>query len=408
MQTIETLIIGGGQAGLATSYYLKSQNREHLVLEKSDRPGHVWMDDRWDSFALNTPNWAIRLPGDEYNGPEPDGFMPRREIADYIVQYANKFNLPIQYRTAATGVAQLPGGQGFEVTTEDGSFRARNVVMATGSFQRPKIPAYAGQITGDILQLHSGQYLNPGALPAGAVLVTGSGQSGCQIAEELYLNGREVYLCVGSAGRAPRRYRGKDVFQWMLLAGILERTVDKLPSPKAKFSGNPHLSGADGGHSLNLHQFARDGVHLLGRISGAQDGRVTLAPGLHETLARVDKFEADLVKQLDEYILKSGINAPEENLPQLRDGYAVEEISELDLKAAGVGSVIWSSGYDFDYNLVKLPVTDSDGYPLQQRGVTGYPGLYFIGMSWMYKYKSSLLVGVGEDAQYVVERILER
>lgn len=405
MENIETVIIGAGQGGLAVSYFLQAQGREHLVLEKTERPGHVWMDDRWDSFAINTPNWTVRMPGAEYNGPDPDGFMPRQEISAYFGQYVEQFNLPLQYGTNVTSVEQLAGGKSFEVSTERGAFQARNVVVATGLFQRPKIPAYAAQLPAGIAQLHSGQYRHPGALPPGAVLVAGSGQSGCQIAEELYQAGRLVYLCVGGAGRAPRRYRGKDIFKWQQLAGMFDRTVDKLPSPKAKFAGNPQVSGKNGGHNLNLHQFARDGVRLLGRMAGAQDGRVSLAPGLHDSLARVDKFEADLVKMLDEFILKSGIEAPEESLPQLQDGYAVEEVAELELKAAGIGSVIWASGYDFDFNLVKLPVTDGDGYPLQLRGVTQYPGLYFIGLPWLYKYKSGLLAGVAEDAQYVAERI---
>ncbi|HEY3310212.1 MAG TPA: NAD(P)-binding domain-containing protein [Anaerolineales bacterium] len=405
METVETIIIGAGQAGLALSYLLQAQSREHLVLEKSDRSAHVWTDDRWDSFTINTPNWSMRMPGAEYSGPHPDGFMGRQELAGFFDSYAQKFKLPIRYGTSVTSVGQLPVGQGFELKTGQGDFRARNVVVATGLFQRPKIPVFAGEVPPGILQLHSGHYRNPSALPPGAVLVAGSGQSGTQIAEELYLAGRKVYLCVGSAGRVPRRYRGKDSLHWLVLNGFFDRTIDKLPSPKAKFAGNPQLSGNDGGRTLNLHKFARDGVRLLGRINGAHDGRISLAPGLHESLAKVDKIEEDLVKQMDEYILKNGIDAPEDVLPRLRDGYETEELVELDLSTAGIGSVVWAIGYTFDFDLVKLPVTDGDGYPIQQRGVTQYPGLYFLGLPWLYKFKSGLLLGVGEDAQYLAERI---
>ena len=350
----------------------------------------------------------MRMPGAEYNGNDPGGYMPRNEVGTFFEKYAKNFKLPIRYGTTVTIVEQLPDGKGYHVITDHDSYRADNVVMATGLFQQPKIPEYTSEIPIGIVQLHSGHYRNPESLPPGAVLVAGSGQSGSQIAEELYQSGRKVYLCVGSAGRAPRRYRGKDVVEWLLLAGFFDRTADKLPSPRAKFSGNPQLSGKNGGHTLNVHKFARDGVQLLGRIVGAQDGRVALAPGLHENLAKVDKFEADLVKLLDEYILKNGLDAPEETIPQLRDGYDVDEITKLDLRLAGISTIIWSAGYSFDFSLVKLPVTDGDGYPIQQRCVTAYPGLYFIGLPWLYKYKSGLLMGVGEDAEYVADQIMVR
>lgn len=408
MEEIETIIVGGGQAGLAVSYFLHTQRREHLILEKSIRPAHAWVDDRWDSFTIVTPNWAMRMPGAEYNGNDPGGYMPRNEVGTFFEQYVKNFKLPIRYGATVTIVEQSTRGKGFQVITDHAVYAAKNVVMATGLFQLPKIPEYASEIPINIVQMHSGRYRNPESLPPGAVLVVGSGQSGSQIAEELYQSGRKVYLCVGSAGRAPRRYRGKDVFEWLLLSGFFDRTVDKLPSPRAKFAGNPQLSGKNGGHTLNVHQFARDGVQLLGRIVGAQDGRVSLAPGLHETLTRVDKFEADLIKLIDEYIQKTGFDAPEELIPQLRDGYEMKEFTQLDLRAAGIKTIIWSAGYSFDFSLVKLPVLDSDGYPLQQRGVTQYPGLYFIGLPWLHKYKSGLLVGVGEAAEYVAARITTR
>jgi putative flavoprotein involved in K+ transport len=406
MEQLETVIIGGGQAGLAVSYYLQAQRREHLILEKSTRPAHVWMDGRWDSFTIVTPNWAMRIPGAEYNGDNPNGYMPRNEVGIFFEQYVKRFNLPIRYGTCVTSVEQLSDKKGFRVLTDHGAYQADNVVMATGLFQQPKTPAYAKEIPAGIMQLHSGQYRNPESLPPGAVLVAGSGQSGCQIAEELYQSGRKTYLCVGSAGRAPRRYRGKDIFEWLLLTGFFDRTADKLPSPRARFAGNPQVSGKNGGHTLNVHQFVRDGVQLLGRIAGTQDGKIALAPGLHESLAKVDKFEADLIKLIDEFALKNGLDIPEETLPQLRDGYNVEELAELDLRSAGIGAVIWSAGYSFDFSLVKLPVTDGDGYPIQQRGVTQYPGLYFVGLPWLHKYKSGLLVGVGEDAEYLAGRIM--
>lgn len=405
MKRLNTIIVGGGQAGLATSYHLAKLGTDHIILEKAKQAGHAWRNERWDSFTLLTPNWSLQLPGAEYQGKDPDGFLSREEIVAYLEGYVEKTNAPVQFDTQVDLVESLGEGKGYLVRTSRGEFEAQNVVIATGMFQNPKIPAYAQTISSSIAQLHSGQYRNPGMLPDGAVLVVGSAQSGCQIAEELYQSGRKVYLCVGSAGRAPRNYRGRDVFGWLLQLGFFDRTVDKLPSPKAKFAGNPHLSGRDGGHTINLHQFVRDGVQLLGKINGAQGDVVYLADDLKESLAKSDKFEADLIKMIDEYIAKNGLDAPAETVPVLKDGYSVEEVRELNLVEKDITSIIWAQGYAFDFSMVKLPVTDGDGYPIQQRGVTEYPGLYFVGMPWLSKYKSGLIVGVGEDAEHVASHI---
>lgn len=402
MEKIETMIIGGGQAGLSTSYYLNQLGREHLVLEQSSQAGNAWRNDRWDSFTLLTPNWSIKLPGMLYRGANPDGFMSRAELVSYLEKYIENFDLPVQYDTCVTEVTQLENSNGYLITTNSRTFQAKNVVVATGQFQKPKIPSFSTNIPAHILQLHSGQYRNVNQLPPGAVLVVGSAQSGTQIAEELNESGRTVYLCVGNAPRVPRRYRGRDIFEWLHATGFTDRTVDKLPSPKAKFAGNPHLSGRDGGRTINLHLFARAGVRLLGHLSGAEEGKIKLSPDLKESLAKVDKAEAEITAMIDQFIEKNGINAPQEMLPKHQDGYALEEIRELDLKDANINTIIWATGYKFDYSLVKLPVTDEDGYPIQQRGVTQYPGLYFLGMSWLYKHKSPLLMGVGEDADYIV------
>jgi putative flavoprotein involved in K+ transport len=407
-QKIETLIIGGGQAALATSYHLNQRGHEHIILEQAAQAGNVWRNDRWDSFTLATPNWSFRLPGAEYQGNAPDGFLPRDEIVAAFEHYIERFHLPIHYRLRVTSVEQHTEGQGYLVRTEETVMQARNVVIAAGLFQRPKLPSFSTNLSTQITQLHSGQYRNPWSLPPGAVVVVGSAQSGCQIAEELYQSGRRVYLCIGSAGRVPRRYRGKDIYEWLHLSGFLDRTVDKLPSPKAKFAGNPYVSGRDGGRTLNLHQFARDGVVLLGRLRDARESKTWLAPDLRDNLAKADKFEAEIVKLIDGFIGQTGLNAPSERLPELRDGYDVDEITELDLRSAGITTIIWAMGYGFDFSFVKLPVFDSDGYPLQKRGVTDYPGLFFVGLPWLYKQKSGLLIGVGADADFIASAIATR
>jgi putative flavoprotein involved in K+ transport len=402
---IETVIIGGGQAGLATSYHLTRLNREHIVLEKAAGAGNSWRNDRWDSFTLVTPNWTFRLPGAEYDGDEPHGFMPRDEIVNRLEQYVSGFGLPVQFQTEVLSVEPVLSNRGFRVRTRDELFISENVVTATGLFQKPKFPALAKHLSPVINQLSSGQYRNPQELPPGAVLVVGSAQSGCQIAEELYQSGRRVYLCVGSAGRAPRRYRGRDIFEWLNDSGFMDRTVDKLESPREKFQANPHVSGARGGHSINLHQFARDGVVLLGRLESADDKTVRLAPNLKEKLAYADQFEVELVKLIDQYIEREEITAPAEELPQMRDGYEVQELTELDLQAAGVTTVIWATGYQFDFSMTKFPVFDNDGYPVNKRGMTVTQGLYFVGLPWLYTQGSGLLFGVGQDAAYIAKAI---
>jgi putative flavoprotein involved in K+ transport len=408
LQKIETVIIGGGQAGLATSYLLSQQGKENIVLEQSARAGNAWRNDRWDSFTLLTPNWSFRLPGAEYKGDNPDGFMAREEIVANFEKYVQNFNLPVQYNVQVNSVQQNEKVDGYLVKSRDTIWDAHNVVIATGLFQRPRLPTFSADLSSRILQVHSGEYRNPQSLPAGAVLVVGSAQSGCQIAEELYLSGRKVFLCVSSAGRVPRRYRGKDIYEWMLLIGLLDRTVERLPSPAARFGSNPHVTGKDGGRTLNLHQFARDGVVLLGHLKDGHENNIRLFNDLKENLAKGDKFETDLVKQIDEYVVMNDLNVPPEKLPVLRDGYEMDEITELDLNAAGITSIIWAMGYSFDFSLVKLPVFDSDGYPVQKRGVTDYPGLFFVGLPWIYKYKSGHLVGFGEDAKYIVSEIAAR
>ena len=407
MEKIETIIVGGGQAGLATSYHLKQLGREHLVVEAAEKAGNAWRNDRWDSFTLVTPNWSVQLPGAHYNGNYPDSFMPKDEIVAYFEQYVEKFELPIQFNTSVLEVTPMDGG-GYLLRTCDKEIQAENVVMATGSFQKPKIPAYSADIPAGITQLHSGQYRNPKQLPDGAVLVVGAAQSGMQIAEELHQAGRTIYMATGAATRNPRRYRGRDIVYWLMVTGFFDKTVDQLPSPKARLKGNPQASGKDGGHSLNLHQFARDGIQLFGHIAGAQDGKVMFAPDLRDNLAFSDKMEKDIIGMTDKYIEENGINLPAETLPNLQDGYSVEGRTELDLKAVHINSIVWAMGYKADYSLVKLPLADDDGFPVQQRGITQYPGLYFVGMHWLHKRKSGILLGVNEDAEYIVADMTER
>jgi putative flavoprotein involved in K+ transport len=403
---IDTVVVGGGQAGLAISYFLNREGREHVVLERAPAVANAWRNQRWDSFTLVTPNFQVRMPGAEYSGSDPYGFMPLSEVVKYFDSYVERFHLPVHCGVEVFSVETT--GEEYLVRTSEGDYEAANVVIATGLYQTPKIPKLSLRIPPNILQMHSMVYKNPSSLPDGAVLVIGTGQSGAQIAEELYQSGRKVYLSIGSAGRVPRRYRGKDVSDWLTKIGFFDTTVEELKSPQAKFEPNPQISGKNGGESLNLHRFARDGVVLLGHVRDAHDGRVIIAPDLQETLAEVDQFESDALKLVDDYIIRTGLHAPPEDVPRLRDGYEQEQITELDLNAAGVSTVLWAAGYTFDFSLVKLPVVDSDGYPVHKRGVTRFEGLYFLGMPWLHNRRSGILFGVGDDAAYLAAHIAAR
>jgi len=402
---VDTIIVGGGQGGLSTSYYLTQQGRDHIILEQADQVAEPWRN-RWDSFTLITPNWMTRLPGAEYQGDDPDGFSARDEVVAYFEKYVERFALPIRYGIPVLSVEAMESG--FLVSTNGEEFEADNVVIATGLFQQPKIPMFSTNLPSEICQFHSSEYRNPEALPDGAVLVVGSAQSGCQIAEELYQSGRRVYLSVSSAGRLPRRYRGKDITRWMDEMGFIDRTVDQLPSPEVKFAGSAQGTGKAGGHTINLHQFARDGVLLLGHIESIHEDRIVFAPDLKENLSKADEFEVDFASKIDEYIEKIGLDAPIETLTEMRDGYMAELVQELDLKSAGITSVIWATGFKFDFSLVKLSAFDEDGYPVQQRGVTAHPGLYFVGLPFLHTRKSGLLFGVGDDAAHVASAIAAR
>jgi putative flavoprotein involved in K+ transport len=404
-ERIETVVIGAGQAGLSTSYHLSARGCEHVVLERAAKVAEAWRSGRWDSFTLVTPNWTFRLPGAEYAGPAPDGFMPRDEIVATFERYAERFHLPVRYGVRVDSVEPSSQGRGYLVRAKGEAWEARNVVVATGVFQEPRVPPFSTEIPSHVTQIHTGRYRNPQSLPTGAVLVVGSGQSGCQIAEELYQSGRKVHLSLGGAGRVPRRYRGKDIAEWLHLSGFFDRPVDKLPSPRARFAAPPHLSGRDGGHTINLHQFAKDGVVLLGRLHGAHAGTVYFAPDVKESLAKADQFEAEIAKSIDAFIEQKGLGAPPDRLPQLQDGYEAAEVSELDLAREEIATIVWAVGYTFDFGLVRLPVFEGNGFPVQSRGVTSQPGLFFAGLPWLDTQKTGLLLGVGEQAEWIASCI---
>lgn len=406
---VHTLVIGGGQAGLATSYWLTEAGIQHLVLERQERLGGSWHD-RWDSFCLVAPNYTLLLPGMPYSGPDPEGFMQRDEVVRYVQDYARRVAAPLRL---GTPVLRLNAADGrFEAHTGDATFVARHVVLATGPYQRPRVPALSRRLSSRVQQLHSQHYRRPAQLADGGVLVVGTGQSGTQIAEELHQAGRQVHLAVSSCPSVPRRYRGRDVIWWLLQwflhgreVGVPFPTVDDLPSPAARFGCFPHLSGKDGGHEISLPRMAREGVHLHGRLESASGTCVRFTDDLAERLAAVGKaFDEEFRPGFDAYIAAAGIIAPADDRPP-PDDFVPPSSAELDLEAAGIGAVVWATGYELDFGWVDLPVMDEWGYPRHSRGVTEYPGLYAVGLPWLYSEPSSVFAGVGADAAHVVEHI---
>jgi putative flavoprotein involved in K+ transport len=407
MESVNTIVIGAGQAGLSISYHLTQQNHPHLLLEK-DRIGEVWRSQRWDSFGLILPNWTLRLPGHEYDGDEPDGFLARDEIVEYLERYAGKFNPPVRLGVEATSIELDRNGTGFLVRTKAGDLQSTNVVVTVGSFQKPKLPPYSRKISSHIHQIHSSQYRNPRELPRGAVLVVGSAQSGSQIAKELYQSGRKVYLSVGRVGWIPRTYRGHDAAWWMERMGMFNQTAASLPSLQARFVGNPYVASIAGGQMVNLFKFADDGVTLLGRIHDAQENDISLSPDLNESLAKADEFAENFKQEINKFIRKTGLPAPEEDEDTAHSKPEFEVAPDLNLGSAGINTIIWATGYSFDFSWIKFPIVDEYGYPIQQRGITSQPGLYFLGLNWMHQRKSGLFLGVGEDAAHVAGHLAGR
>jgi putative flavoprotein involved in K+ transport len=397
------IVVGGGQAGLSVSYCLKEAGIEHVVLERS-RIGSSWRTQRWDSFCLVTPNWQCQLPGYPYAGPDPEGFMKNDEIVRYLEGYVRSFDPPVREGVNVIAV-ERPDRGGFVVTTSAGTFYAEQIVIATGGYQVPRIPDVSRGLPADVVQLHSADYRNPESLPGGEVLVVGSGQSGCQIAEDLFLAGRSVHLSVGPAPRCARRYRGRDVVEWLQRMGHYDLPIDKHPNREAaRDKTNHYVTGRDGGHDIDLRRFALEGMRLYGPLASIAEGRIAFAPGLKSNLDDADDVYRSINRSIDAYIDKKGLDAPSElaYTPPWEPG--VETLS-LDCREADIHAVVWSVGFEMDFAWVKVPVLDARGHPLHERGITPTEGLYFIGLPWLHTWGSGRFCGVGRDARHIVERI---
>jgi putative flavoprotein involved in K+ transport len=398
-EQVETVVVGGGQAGLAASYHLSRLGCGHVILERN-RIGESWRSERWDSLMFQFPNWSIQLPGHSYKCDDPNGFVPRNEVIRFLEEYARLIQAPLRCGVRVTLVHQRPQSGRFVVEGDDTKLEAKNIVVAIGSFHQPTIPAFHTELPREVMQVHSRDYRNPGQLPAGAVLVVGGGASGVQIAEELHESGREVYLSIGRYRRTPRRYRGRDIYWWFGALQIFNR-------PELKDERFPLITGVGGGRDINLRRLRADGVKMLGRLRDISVGRIFLADDLEQHLLEGEAWFASFRKSMDEYAVANGLNLPEE--PAEKSASKSESQRPiLELDGTAISAVIWATGFRYDFNWVNLPVFNDSGEPLQRRGVSPCPGFYFLGLRRMHTMKSSILEGVGDDAAYIAEHLAAR
>ena len=402
MTSTPVVVIGGGQAGLAVSHELSARDVEHVVLEQA-RVAETWRG-RWDSFCLVTPNWTMSLPGSPYAGPEPEGFDPRDEIVAYLERYAASFGAPVREGVRVDSLEPGPTG-GFRLRTTDGELDADVVVVCTGAYQRPHRPTIAGTFPAGVLAIDADDYRNPDGLPPGRVLVVGSGQTGCQIAEELQETSREVALACGRAPWAPRRFDGRDLVSWLSETNFFDMPLSALPSPAARLTGNPQTTGRGGGHDLHYRTLQAMGVQLLGRLIAVDGTRAQFADDLTESVAFGDARYADIWKLLAEQLPARGLPVPE--LPD-PPPFRATPASELDL--GDFGTVIFTSGFRPDYaGWVRFPAFDDSGFPLTNDGAsTVVPGLFFCGVHFLRTRRSALFFGVGDDAVLVARSISRR
>jgi putative flavoprotein involved in K+ transport len=408
-EEVENLIIGGGQAGLAMSYWLGQTGRQHLIIERG-RIAERWQSERWDSLCLLSQNWSVSLPNYPYAGPDSEGFMTRDEVTAWILGFAAGFDPPVRTDVNVRRLrrANGNGAPGWLAETTAGDFRAQNVVVATGPFGDTSTPAWNRDLPAGIFQVHSNAYRNPGQLPPGAVLVVGSGASGFQIVEDLLDGQRRVYFSLGRHDPRVRRYRGRDHGWWMGQLGQWERKLEDFPN--AKFESRGAITGAKGGHDLNLRKLAAEGVTILGRARAVDDYKLAVAPDLPQNVREADERAVRARTMIDAFIEREGVDAPPEPPAKLWPDpeELLEPLSDLDLRAAGISSVIWATGFRYKFDWIEADIFEADGEPRHLRGIPPAPGLYFLGLRWLYKFKSSFIHGVDEDAQYLAQHIAER
>ena len=404
-EKIDTVVVGAGQAGIAMSEHLSNANIPHLVLERS-RIAERWRSERWDSLVANGPAWHDRFPNMEFPDFDPNGFATKDQVADYFVAYADMINAPIHCGVEVLKVKSNDECPGFRVETSHGSIEANNVIAATGPFQCPLIPDLIPK-NESITQIHSKDYFNPEQLPEGAVLVVGAGSSGAQIADELLLSGKSVYLSVGPHDLPPRSYRGRDFVWWLGVLGKWEAITKDPDMDHVTIA----VSGAHGGHTVDFRRLAGQGITLLGRTKSFKNNVMHVASDLAKNIANGNAYTLSLLDQADAYVIRNGLEFPEE--PEARKVLpdpkcVIKPILELNLEEAGINSIVWATGFDVDYSWLKVDALDEKGKPKHERGISAESGVYFLGLPWQSRRGSSFIWGVWQDAKFLADQITLR
>ncbi len=398
MKRTTAIVIGAGQAGLAASHCLARRGIDHVILERGE-VANSWRHERWDSLRLLTPNWQCRLPGKQYAGPDPEGFMPVSGLVRFLDEYAATCQAPIHCGVTVSGVSATTDG--YRLQTSAGPWACRSLIIATGPCNRALVPACASGLPNTVHSLTAHQYRNPGQLPEGGVLVVGAAASGIQIADELQRSGRQVYLSTGEHVRMPRRYRGRDILWWMDRIGLLDETwrdVDDIT--RARRLPSSQLIGTEQGNTLDLNALTGSGVELLGRLSGVRDGEALFSGSLNNVCKLADLKAGRLLRAVDQWLAECGDNAqypPPEDLPPTVTP-ARARLS-LPLDTGEIRTVLWACGYHPDFSWLDLPVLDRKGMMIHDGGVTPLPGLYVLGLPFLRRRKSSFIYGASNDAE---------
>jgi putative flavoprotein involved in K+ transport len=403
-QSTDTIVIGAGHAGLAASYCLTERSIDHLVIERGE-VANSWRNERWDSLTLLTPNWQSRLPGFSYSGDDPDGYMSMREVVEFIDAYARHCQLPVKTGTTVTSLKH--NSDGYHVITDRGEWHCRTVVIASGACNVPSIPGVAQAIPGDIQQVTSWEYRNPGQLEEGGVIVVGASATGLQLAEEIHQSGRPVTIASGEHVRLPRVYRGRDIQWWMDASGILDESLDEIDDiNRARHLPSPQLVGSRQHQILDLNTMSSLGIKLVGRLMGVQNGVVQFSGSLRNVCALADLKMNRLLKTIDEWAEQS----PDTSMFEPPERFDRTEVDEepclaLNLQDSGVRTIVWATGYRPDYSWLDVPVLDRKGMIKHDGGVVDSPGMYLVGMPFLRQRKSSFIHGAEDDARYVTQHL---
>jgi putative flavoprotein involved in K+ transport len=412
---LDVIVIGAGHAGLSISYQLKQHQLNHFVFEQN-QIGDSWLNQRWDSFKLNSANNVNLLPGQENVFSDAEGYISASEFASFLQRYSRSFQLPVIENSKVILVERHTDSKEFSVHVKENGvmtiYRCQQVIVASGGQNIQKIPSFAKNISPGIIQLHASEYKNAALLPAGAVLVVGSAQSGIQIAEDLVNNGRKVFVATSKVGRVPRRYRGKDILDWLSLTGFNDVQTIEIPDPQIFLARQPQVSGVGTrGHTSSLQDIARHGAVILGKVQMAEGVNVILEPNAAMHVKFADDFSGKVKEMIDDFILKTMLDAPskEEDVADNPDETAscASAITSLNLTDNNITSIIWTTGFAGDFSYLNLPVSDKDGVIKHVNGISDIDGLYFIGLPWLRKRKSGIILGIREDSEYVIEKLME-